>query len=124
MFHDPCYLGRHNGEYEEPRAIVRRVSRDAPLAAGLERERAMCCGAGGGRMWLEETIGTRINVARVEQLLAARPGIIATACPYCAVMVGDGLKALGREDEVRVLDVAELVAAALPAGTPAQAATP
>jgi Fe-S oxidoreductase len=84
----------------------------------------MCCGAGGGRMWLEETIGTRINVARVEQLLAARPGIIATACPYCAVMVGDGLKALGREDEVRVLDVAELVAAALPAGATAQAATP
>jgi Fe-S oxidoreductase len=124
VFHDPCYLGRHNGEYEAPRAIVRRVSRDAPLAAGLERERAMCCGAGGGRMWLEETIGTRINVARVEQLLAARPGIIATACPYCAVMVGDGLKALGREDEVRVLDVAELVAAALPAGAPAQAATP
>jgi Fe-S oxidoreductase len=81
----------------------------------------MCCGAGGGRMWLEETLGTRINVTRVEQLLEAGPGIIATACPYCAVMVGDGLKTLGREDAVRVLDVAELVAAALPVDAPAQA---
>ncbi len=121
VLHDPCYLGRHNGEYEAPRAILRRVARDGPLPARLERERAMCCGAGGGRMWLEETLGTRINVTRVEQLLEAGPGIIATACPYCAVMVGDGLKTLGREDAVRVLDVAELVAAALPAAAPAQA---
>jgi len=122
VFHDPCYLGRHNGEFDAPRAIVRRVARDAPLAVGLERERAMCCGAGGGRMWLEESIGTRINVARVEQLLDARPGIIGTACPYCAVMLSDGLKALGREDEVRVQDLAELVAAALPSPAPARAA--
>jgi len=122
VFHDPCYLGRHNGEFDAPRAIVRRVARDAPLAVGLERERAMCCGAGGGRMWLEESIGTRINVARVEQLLDARPGITGTACPYCAVMLSDGLKALGREDEVRVQDLAELVAAALPSPAPARAA--
>jgi Fe-S oxidoreductase len=80
----------------------------------LSRAKAMCCGAGGGRMWMEETIGTRINVLRAEQALAARPDVIATGCPYCAVMLGDGLKALGRED-VRVQDVAELVAAALPA---------
>jgi Fe-S oxidoreductase len=73
----------------------------------------MCCGAGGGRMWMEETIGTRINVLRVEQGLAASPRVIATACPYCAVMVGDGLKELGRDEDVLVRDVAELVAAAL-----------
>ena len=73
-------------------------------------------------MWLEESIGTRINVARTEQLLAARPGIIGTACPYCAVMIGDGLKALGRDHDVRVLDVAELLAASLPAAAPAPAA--
>jgi Fe-S oxidoreductase len=124
VLHDPCYLGRHNGEYDAPRAILRRVSREAPVPIALERERAMCCGAGGGRMWLEETIGERINVARVRQLLDARPGIIGTACPYCAVMVGDGLKALGREDEVRVLDLAELVAASLPDAARPQAPSP
>ncbi len=122
VLHDPCYLGRHNGEFDAPRAVLRRVACDAPLTIALERDRAMCCGAGGGRMWLEESIGTRINVARTEQLLAAGPGIIGTACPYCAVMIGDGLKALGRDGDVRVLDVAELVAAALPASAPPPAA--
>ena len=122
VLHDPCYLGRHNGEFEAPRTVLRRVARDAPLAVALERDRAMCCGAGGGRMWLEESIGTRINVVRTEQLLAAGPGIIGTACPYCAVMIGDGLKALGRDEDVRVLDVAELVAASLPATAPAPVA--
>ena len=75
----------------------------------------MCCGAGGGRMWMEETIGKRINILRVEQALQAAPQTIATACPYCAVMVGDGLGALG--SEVASRDIAELVAEALgPAG--------
>ncbi|MBE0546246.1 MAG: (Fe-S)-binding protein [Rubrivivax sp.] len=117
IFHDPCYLGRHNGEYEAPRQVIRLLSRDTPLAFELQREKAMCCGAGGARMWLEETIGTRINVARTEQALQARPQVIATACPYCAVMIGDGLKALGREAEVANKDIAELVAESLlPAG--------
>lgn len=112
IFHDPCYLGRHNGEYAAPRAVVRAAARDAPVEFALNRERAMCCGAGGGRMWLEENIGTRINVLRTEQALAASPLTIATACPYCAVMIGDGLKALGRDGEVANLDIAELVAQA------------
>jgi Fe-S oxidoreductase len=79
----------------------------------------MCCGAGGGRMWMEESIGTRINVLRTEQALAAQPKVIATACPYCALMIDDGLKALGREGEVVNKDIAELVAEALVAGQPA-----
>ena len=70
-------------------------------------------------MWMEETIGKRINVLRTEQALEQGPGIIATGCPYCAVMLTDGLKTLGRDDSVRVLDVAELVASALPARTAA-----
>ena len=119
VFHDPCYLGRHNGEYDAPRAVLARVVA-APLAElPLSREKAMCCGAGGGRMWMEETLGTRINVLRTEQALASGAGIIATGCPYCAVMLGDGLKALGRDEAVRVQDVAELVAAALPPSKPA-----
>ncbi len=114
-FHDPCYLGRHNGEYDAPRTVLARVTKDAPLEFALARDKAMCCGAGGGRMWMEETIGKRINIARVEQALEKGPAVIATACPYCAVMMSDGLKALGRDAEVRTLDIAELVAAALPA---------
>jgi Fe-S oxidoreductase len=113
IFHDPCYLGRHNGEFEAPRRIIRLLAHDEPLQFGLQREKAMCCGAGGARMWLEESIGTRINVARTEQALTEQPKIIATACPYCAVMIGDGLKTLGRDAEVVNKDIAELVAEAL-----------
>ena len=110
IYHEPCYLGRHNGEFEAPRAILRQVARDAPLEFALSREKAMCCGAGGARMWLEERIGTRINVARVEQALPQSPRVLATACPYCAVMMYDGVSAVGRTDDITVRDIAELVA--------------
>ncbi len=114
IFHDPCYLARHNDETAAPRRVLAAVSRDRPLEFDLHGVKAMCCGAGGARMWLEETIGTRINVLRTEQALAHAPKLIATACPYCAVMIGDGLKALNREGEVAQRDIAELVAEALP----------
>jgi Fe-S oxidoreductase len=113
LFHDPCYLGRHNGEFAAPRDVIGRLLRDQPLEFELNREKAMCCGAGGGRMWLEESIGTRINVLRTEQALAQRPRVIATACPYCALMIDDGLKTLNRDAEVINKDIAELVAEAL-----------
>jgi len=112
IFHDPCYLGRHNGEFDAPRAVLQRLCSDTPLEFALSREKAMCCGAGGGRMWMDETIGRRINVTRVEQALTVAPAVIATACPYCAVMVGDGLGAVdGATAQSR--DIAELVAQAL-----------
>ena len=113
VYHEPCYLGRHNGEYEAPRKILRGVARDAPLEFALAREKSMCCGAGGARMWLEESIGKRINVTRVEQALPHTPRVIATACPYCAVMMADGVSALGKENEIAVRDIAELTAAAM-----------
>ena len=113
VLHDPCYLGRHNGEFDAPRAVVAAAAQDGVTEFPLNRQKAMCCGAGGGRMWMEETIGTRINVLRAEQALALSPAVIATACPYCAVMIGDGLKALGQEESVRTQDIAELVAAAM-----------
>ena len=112
ILHDPCYLGRHNGEYEAPRAVLAAVSMDAPLEFPLAREKAMCCGAGGGRFWMEEHLGRRINLTRVEQALPQEPRVIATACPYCLTMVKDGLAALGRDD-VAARDLAELVAEAL-----------
>jgi Fe-S oxidoreductase len=111
IYHEPCYLGRHNGEVEAPRRVLRAVSRDEPIEFDLARDKAMCCGAGGGRMWLEETIGTRINVLRAEQALAKAPSAVATACPYCAVMIGDGLAQ--KDDRVAARDLAELVAEAL-----------
>ncbi len=113
IYHDPCYLGRHNGEFDAPRAILARLTRDAPLEFALTREKAMCCGAGGGRMWLEENVGTRINVLRVEQALAAAPQTIATACPYCAVMMADGLAVAQPGGATQSRDLAELVAEAL-----------
>ena len=119
IFHDPCYLGRHNDEFDAPRRVLRAVARDAPLEFELQGPKAMCCGAGGGRMWMEETIGSRINVLRTEQALAASPRVIATACPYCALMIDDGLKSLNREAEVVNKDIAELVAEALVAPAPA-----
>ncbi len=103
-YHDPCYLGRHNKVYEPPRELLG--------ATGVEitemprnQERSFCCGAGGGRMWMEETIGTRINLNRVDEALATGAQEIAVACPFCRVMVSDGVSA--RESEVEVLDVAQ-----------------
>jgi Fe-S oxidoreductase len=113
VYHDPCYLGRHNGEYDAPRAILARLGAAPPLEFALAREKAMCCGAGGGRMWIDETVGKRINVLRVEQALETSPRTIATACPYCAVMMEDGLAALPGAAGTRSRDIAELVAEAL-----------
>jgi Fe-S oxidoreductase len=113
IYHEPCYLGRHNDEFEAPREIIRQLVKDAPLEFDLNREKAMCCGAGGGRMWMEERIGKRINIARVEQALPQAPKIIATACPYCTVMMSDGTKALEKETAIATRDIAELVAAAM-----------
>jgi Fe-S oxidoreductase len=125
IYHEPCYLARHNGEYEAPRAVIAKLVRDAPLEFDLRREKAMCCGAGGARMWMEEKIGRRINIARVEQALPHGPRVIATACPYCATMMSDGVKALGPDSEIESRDIAELVAGALEldAGLPAAPAS-
>jgi Fe-S oxidoreductase len=120
ILHDPCYLGRHNGEYDAPRAVLRQIAKDAPLEFPLHKAKAMCCGAGGARMWMEEHIGTRINVTRVQQALPLAPKVIATACPYCAVMLSDGLKVIDAAEQVVTRDLAELVAAALVTGNEAR----
>jgi Fe-S oxidoreductase len=113
VFHDPCYLGRHNGEFDAPRRVLQQLCSDALLEMALSREKAMCCGAGGGRMWMEETIGKRINITRVEQALELQPRTIATACPYCAVMVADGLGAACPDGTTASKDIVELVAEAM-----------
>jgi Fe-S oxidoreductase len=113
LLHDPCYLGRHNGEFDAPRAVLQQLARDELLEFPLNREKSMCCGAGGARMWMEEHIGTRINVARLEQGLPLQPQVIATACPYCSVMLGDALKSKNLSESIVTRDLAELVADAM-----------
>ena len=112
VFHDSCYLGRHNNIYESPRAAVTAVTGKTPIEMERNHSRGFCCGAGGGRMWLEESTGKRINIERIEEALKKDPKTICVACPYCMTMFEDGLKDKGA-DKVQVLDVAEIVAKAL-----------
>lgn len=108
-YHDSCYLGRYNDIYDAPRRILKAIPGVELVEMARHRENAMCCGAGGGRMWMEETSGKRINLARTEQALAVHPTTISSACPYCLTMMEDGTKFVERED-VRAKDVAELLA--------------
>ncbi|RSM84003.1 Fe-S oxidoreductase [Amycolatopsis sp. WAC 01375] len=129
-YHDPCYLGRHNKVYDAPRELVSASGaqlREMPRHG----DRSMCCGAGGARMWMEEKIGKRINVERVDEALGTAPSKIATGCPFCKVMLNDGLTARQSDgqasEKVEIVDVAQLLLTAVkrkpepqlvPAGAP------
>lgn len=127
-YHDACYLGRYNQVYDEGRRVVESVPGQSIVEMDLHHRRGMCCGAGGARMWMEEREGKRINHKRVEQALEKSPDEIATACPFCLIMLRDGTTDLDRTD-VAVRDVAELLADATGAwqrevgAPPEQAAT-
>ncbi len=112
VFHDSCYLGRHNDVYDAPRAVIQAATGQAPAEMERKRDNAFCCGAGGGRMWMEEHAGERINRTRVNEALEQSPDTICVACPYCMTMFEDGLKDV-KADNVRVRDVAEVMAEAL-----------
>ncbi len=111
VYHDSCYLGRYNGIYDPPRDVLRSAGCNL-VEAERHRERGLCCGAGGGRMWLEEDIGEQINVLRVRDLLATGAGEIAAACPFCITMLTDALKAEDRDD-IEAKDIAEIIAGRL-----------
>jgi Fe-S oxidoreductase/TM2 domain-containing membrane protein YozV len=112
-YHDPCYLGRHNEVYDEPRDVLGHVPGVKVEEMHRCRSRGFCCGAGGARMWLEEKIGTRINVNRTDEALGTGADVISTACPYCLIMLDDATKSRQAEgsarEEVRVMDVAQVL---------------
>ena len=115
-YHDSCYLARYNGVIAEPRAVLGAVPGVELREMDKNGRGGFCCGAGGGRMWMEETRGTRINAERTRQALDTGAETIATACPFCLVMLKDGLADAGeRAGSVQAQDVAEILAASLAA---------
>jgi Fe-S oxidoreductase len=112
VFHDSCYLGRHNGVYDAPRDVIREVTGSPVQELDRSRENAFCCGAGGGRMWMEEHEGSPINRNRVRESLSKKPGTICVSCPFCMTMFEDGLKDIAG-NKVQVKDIAEVVAMGL-----------
>ncbi len=111
-FHDPCYLGRYNDEYDAPRNIVDMIAGDR-VEMKRSRDKSFCCGAGGGQMWMEEREGKRVNIERTEEALATGCGVIGTGCPFCMTMMTDGVKAKDASEKVQVKDIAELVLEAI-----------
>jgi len=108
-YHDPCYLGRHNRIFDEPRAVIDAIPGATKIEMRRCREKGFCCGAGGARMWLEEKIGTRVNMERTQEALGTGADVVSTACPYCMIMLDDAVRAYAKEDEVRVVDVSQLL---------------
>jgi Fe-S oxidoreductase len=107
-YHDPCYLGRHNRVFTPPREVLGAAASDGITEMGRREERSFCCGAGGARMYMEETIGKRINIERTEEALATGAKTIAVGCPFCSTMITDATRSKGAE-EVEVIDVASVL---------------
>jgi Fe-S oxidoreductase/nitrate reductase gamma subunit len=117
VYHDSCYLGRHNDIYLAPRKVIGSIGGIEVVEAGRNGTKGMCCGAGGARMWMEETIGKKVNDERSQELIATGASRIAVACPYCFIMIDDGTKAAGKEeDEVKVGDISMHLLEALERG--------
>src|SRR5712691_897362 len=113
-YHDACNLGRYNDVYEEPRRVLASATRGELAEMKLSRSKGMCCGGGGGRVWMEETEGRRVNQIRVEQAMEVNPDILASACPFCLTMFEDGVKGKGVGDKIKARDIAEVLAEGLP----------
>ncbi|MDZ7674666.1 MAG: heterodisulfide reductase-related iron-sulfur binding cluster [Acidimicrobiales bacterium] len=117
VYHDSCYLGRHNDIYMSPRKVIGSLAGVEVVEAPRNGTKGMCCGAGGARMWMEESVGTKVNDDRSRELVETGASRVATACPFCYVMMDDGVKAAGKDDdEVKVADLAMHVLEAIEAG--------
>lgn len=111
VYHDSCYYGRFNDIYDEPRNLITKLPGCKLLEMDRCKHNGMCCGAGGGRMWMEEAKDQRVNIFRTEQALAKNPEVIATSCPFCKIMIGSAINEKALSDKVAVMDVMEMVAA-------------
>jgi len=108
-FHDPCYLGRYNNEYDAPRALLAASAKQTPVEMRRSGNESFCCGAGGARMWMEESIGTRVNEERLRQAQEVGAETIATGCPFCMTMISDAVSGKDLDEAIKVLDISELV---------------
>jgi Fe-S oxidoreductase len=108
-YHDSCYLGRANQIFEPPRKILKSIPGLKLIEMKRHHNQSFCCGAGGGRMWMEEHIGTRINQMRTDQAIEAKAELIGTACPYCLTMIFDGIKEKGKAETMAAYDLSELI---------------
>ncbi|MBW2263701.1 MAG: (Fe-S)-binding protein, partial [Deltaproteobacteria bacterium] len=115
VYHDSCYLGRYNNIYEGPRDVLKAIPGSNLVEVERSRNKGLCCGAGGGQYFKEEeparegAESVRVNSRRTEQLLEAKPDCMATACPFCMTMISDGLKAMDKDEQIRQLDIAEIL---------------
>ena len=123
-YHDPCFLGRHNRIIDEPRTVLSAMAGVEQIEMRRCKERGFCCGAGGARMWLEENIGKRVNMERMDEALGTGADVVSTACPYCMIMLDDAVRANAKEDEVRVLDLSQLVEESLGGSAPPAPSAP
>jgi Fe-S oxidoreductase/nitrate reductase gamma subunit len=123
-YHDSCYLGRHNDVYLAPRRVVGSLAGIDLVEMPRNGTQGMCCGAGGARMWMEENVGKKVNTERSQEAIATGASRIAVACPFCYVMLDDGVKGEGKDEEVRVQDIAEILWEAIDHDTPSKAPAP
>jgi len=112
-YHDPCYLGRHNDIYDEPREVLKSIPGLELVELPCYRENSLCCGGGGGRIWMETKSGERFSDMRLEQALEAGAQTLATSCPYCILNFDDSVLTLDKSDLIEIKDISELVLEAL-----------
>jgi len=112
-YHDPCYLGRHNGIYDEPREALKKIPGLELIEMADSREDSLCCGGGGGRIWMETPKGERFSELRVEQAVAAGAEVLVTSCPYCITNFEDSRLNLEKSDVIEIKDITEILQEAI-----------